>query len=361
MKCKLCGTDINGASASNIVPHMKRKHVKEYSEYIALESEENINIRRFSTLSCSGFLASHQSILEQLKAAGRPINLKDEHLREVKQHLNSMTAKVREKIKTEVNGKLLSPMIDGATRNNRSLLGISVQYNYNSQVKVATLGVKEVIERSTSANLCAIVKNTLEEYGIHPHAAISVTADNAANMIATIHELEIELNKTIMQEVDVDSIEIAESQSDNAGDTQIHENEHLTNAIPIDDEIQNTIDEQETNDEDILNHIFDESVLHESLLNSVGENLIGEIAYENFIDDVRCAIHTLQLAVKDAIELLARADANVILLCRNIAKFLRLKSSQIEMRKKNILIVLPVLDVETRWNSTYALASIAIL
>lgn len=111
LKCEICNIDVKVNNSSNIVPHLKRKHPGEYIEFVAIGIEENLEITRlkliqscvemvsvngktFSTLSCSGFVNSHQATLDRLKAAGQAINLKDAHLYEIKQHLNSMATKV---------------------------------------------------------------------------------------------------------------------------------------------------------------------------------------------------------------------------------------------------------------------------
>lgn len=372
VQCKLCKMDINGSSGGNIVPHIKRKHKEEYEKYIATDIEENIELTRlillqscvematvngktFSTLSCSGFINSHHSTLEKLKKAGRPLNLKDEHLSEVKQHINIMAEKVRERIKNEVKGQLVPLMIDGATRNNRSILGVSIQYIVDGKAKVVVLGTKEIIERSTAEHLCSIVENVLEQYGLSLRSIITVTSDNAANMIATTHELEKELHNMLLGDSDTEEPIIADRADGNSDGFDLSEDQ--LDGTNLDQAIESALNESNITDEDILNSMFDENILHDDLLTSVGESLTTEINQIFFIDQVRCAIHTIQLAIKDAIGLMSKADSNVITLCRIVAKYLRVKSTQIELRKKNVPVLLPILDVETRWNSTYALVS----
>lgn len=69
------------------------------------------------------------------------------------------------------------------------------------------------------------------------------------------------------------------------------------------------------------------------------------------------AAHTLQLAVNDALKLLGKNDSNIISLCRVVAKFIRLQSTKNEMHKVGLSSILPKLDVETRWSSTYLMVS----
>lgn len=72
-----------------------------------------------------------------------------------------------------------------------------------------------------------------------------------------------------------------------------------------------------------------------------------------FVNSVKCGAHTIQLAVKDFLALLSKSDQNIIDLCRLVAKFLRKQSSKNEMRHAGLSSILPGLDVQTRWSSTY--------
>ena len=69
---------------------------------------------------------------------------------------------------------------------------------------------------------------------------------------------------------------------------------------------------------------------------------------------VRCASHTLALAVDDCLG--RKADENtkkLIEKARNVVCTLRNSSMRKELRKKNL--PMPVIDVETRWGSTYGM------
>lgn len=75
------------------------------------------------------------------------------------------------------------------------------------------------------------------------------------------------------------------------------------------------------------------------------------------ITGVNCAVHTLQLSVKDALSNLMKAYKNVIELCRRICKFLRLKSTSVSLDAIEINHVLPRLETPTRWGSMYLMVS----
>lgn len=364
LNCKLCNAEINCNTEGNMVPHLRLKHKDEYNSCINIDREDplvtrlkllhscveivTVNGKAFTTLSCSGFLKSHADTLQQLSLAGHPLNLSDPHLVEVKKNINIAAGKIRERIRNEVKGKVVSLLIDGATRNNRSLLAVSIQYIINGKVKVVPIGVKELLQRHTAIYLCSVIKNTLEQYGIRLRSILTVTSDNASNMIATTHQLEIELNKAIIEDCgDNDNVQENESTVDS--------NERF---YSIDEEINKCIEDDEeqevVTDDEALNMILDESSLYDVLLNNVTHEINKETGNHNlFVDQIRCAAHTLQLSINDALKKLRKEDANVIKLCRKVAKFMRLPSTKNELNGNQIFTIFPLLDVETRWNSTY--------
>ncbi len=73
---------------------------------------------------------------------------------------------------------------------------------------------------------------------------------------------------------------------------------------------------------------------------------------EESIQSVRCAAHTLQLAVDDALKANDGVKP-VIGKVRNLAHFLRTPTNVRQLKTAGK--PLPVLDVVTRWGSTYAM------
>ena len=67
---------------------------------------------------------------------------------------------------------------------------------------------------------------------------------------------------------------------------------------------------------------------------------------------IRCALHTLALAVDDCLGRKADEDTKKLIeKARNVVCTLRNSSKRKKLRKKNLLM--PFIDVETRWGSTY--------
>ncbi|XP_065323660.1 uncharacterized protein LOC135930799 [Gordionus sp. m RMFG-2023] len=91
-----------------------------------------------------------------------------------------------ENIKKEVYQKLISLKLDIATRYDRSILGINIQFINNGKIKLRTLCMKVIKERHTSEYLKKIILDVLKEYEIKIEQIYTITTDNAANMIKLI-------------------------------------------------------------------------------------------------------------------------------------------------------------------------------
>lgn len=81
------------------------------------------------------------------------------------------------------------------------------------------------------------------------------------------------------------------------------------------------------------------------------ENIINHKLF--FVNGINCSAHTVQLAVMDALKLLTNDNLNVILLARVLVKFIRKETTRNESRNRGLKVILPALDVKTRWSSTY--------
>lgn len=112
----------------------------------------------------------------------------------------------------------------------------------------------------------------------------------------------------------------------------------------------------EVSDDQALQILFDEMEhkKDENLLTAISTELTDKHGLDVLWDitGVNCAAHTLQLAVKDAVNIIDQKHQNVIQLCRRVAKVLHLKSTQNEMNNLGMRYKQPQLDVETRWGST---------
>lgn len=359
-KCLECESRINGNKTYSLVSHLKSKHKSIFANKI-LTNLESYEVQRLKLLQCcveivtvngrplqylldSGFQSIIATQLQSIRNANYTLNLSDDHFADVKNQINHISVKIREKIKAIAKNRLISLMIDAASKNRRSILGISFQYVCNGKTNIFCIGMVELKKKHTAKHLATVVKQTLERYDIRLSQVLTVTTDNASNVLKMSKDLKEELER--MRE---------EEKSDIMGKNTAHDNEHTHAA---EDEIVN-ISENETEnftftDDDALAIVFDEAESYGNMI----DDIVTEIQKESnnqslFAHSIKCAAHTLQLAVKDTLNDIDGEDARVINICKEASKLLRLNSYRNKLEEEQIKITLPKLDVETRWNSTY--------
>lgn len=369
--CNLCNAKLSGNCKSNLLCHFKSCHKQEYFSRIDITPEEPtavqrlklvfscvelvaINSQPFSLLSCSGFRSAVQHKLNEFKLAGCDLNLNDHHVHEIKAKVIEVATNIKQQLKTEMKGKIISLMVDGATRNERSIFGINAQYKIDGRLKLVTLSMKELHQSHTAKYLSSVLQQVLNEYEIDLPQVISITTDNGSNMLAMVKDLENKLFEESDEQEDEnenDQNQEMAVESRNCDETQ--KDDEMTEK-----EIADVIKEDELSDKDALNMMFDGNAMFEELL----EQLVGDMRERSgnhhlFMSSIKCAAHTLQLAVNDALKLLGKKDSNIISLCRVVAKFLRLQSTKNEMYDVGLSSIMPKLDVATRWSSTFLMVS----
>lgn len=235
----------------------------------------------------------------------------------IQEKVSEISKVVQEKITEELRGKFLSFMMDVASRHQRSILGVSVQFVEKGELKLRTLMMEKIRKRHTAKNLSEMLSQMLEIYSIPVSNMISMTTDNGSNMIATSNELN----------------ELAAEESDDWSDNR------LSNTI------LSAVDGENRNE--LLTEIAEE--LYES-------HNFKPMDFQH-VSPIRCGGHTLQLAVNSALENskcifdLNISVEEVIDAARKVAKELRNQIWIIELEKKNAPI--PVIDNKTRWFSNY--------
>lgn len=368
--CDLCGQQFNATKLWNLSNHLSVCHPEIYMK-ITADKIEKISIKRlkllqncteivavngrpFSCLHDSGFQSIIAKTLKELAGAKQPLNLSDHNLSEVKKHLSETAEKMRKHIQNEVKDQSLSLLCDIVTKHNRSILGVSVQYSFIGQLKIRSIGLIELQESHTGKYLAEVVIKRLGDIGINLKQILTITTDNGKNVLKMIRDMECCLHSEISQA------------KRNLTQAFISAESDLPRAGLSDQEIDSAIDElladaREISDDEAFDMVFAEvaSARHETLLSEMSSEMVNYGA--NIVWDivgVNCCAHTLQLGIKDAIAKLDKRHYNVIQLCRQACKFLRLKSSSIEMEKIGITYRLPRLENDTRWGSMFLMVSV---
>lgn len=221
-------------------------------------------------------------------------------------------------------------MIDIATKNQLSKIGISIQYiSDDHQLKTIPIAIKELIDYNTGGNLAKVVSDALKKYGLSIAQVITCTTDNGSNMIKMIDEFDVFTSDISTENANT---EIESEQTDEEDSDQI-----LIDDINIREVLREPI-----SDDDALDLIFDESSLFEDMLDEMVNELQHQHGNQIFTaESIRCAAHTLQLAVKDALDKIGPNIKNVIALRSRVAKFLRCKKSKVKLLKADIKTILP--------------------
>lgn len=360
--CKICNREINGTTEANLTKHL-RCH-KDIYEKIA-EDDESIEKKRmkllldcvemvtvngnaFNRLHDSGLLSMIDKTLKELDAAGRGVNLNNSHFTEVKEMLDEVAEDVQKSIRDEIMNRPLSLLVDATTKRRRSILGVSVQLIINGQHVIRSIGMLQLKQSHTGDHLAKVICDLLLKYGIKPQQVIVITTDNGSNVVKMVEGVSAKM-------IAIENIDSLNVQTAEACDDEI---DHYLQNVP------------DFSDAEALNDVFgsdseDEDEPHNgyvNILDAVVRNIQNE--YEcNFtsdIESIRCAAHTLQLCVTDALGQLRKPIQNIISLCHRVAKTMRLKSTANELNEAGIEFSIPHLDVETRWSSTYAMVCLCI-
>lgn len=309
-----CGKLLKGKRPSNLKRHVKLCH-KDFTKIIVENNHKDVtfeelldicveittvNGRPFSIVNDSGFRKLLDIALAQVEKTTR--NREYITCPRVKDQMRSISAKIKNKIIEETKNRIISLQLDIATKHNRGILGVNIQYVNNSIVVVRALKMINLTKQHTGKNLASEVKLILEEFGLTLRQMYSITTDNGPNVLLSAEILN----------------DLAEEPT----------NEFIDSAWTL---------------EEIEADFFDE-ILKET------ERELFNVDIPEYIVSLSCGAHTFQLAIKDALADCTETT-DLIEKCRSIMKKLRTPTIFRAIREQNLLF--PVLDDDTRWNGKY--------
>lgn len=249
------------------------------------------------------------------------------------QEITETARLMREKISKEVRGKLICVKLDAVTRLERSFLGINIQMCQNGKLVLRNLGVKEIFGSHTSAKITSLCKSTLAAFEIKPIQIYAITTDNAANMLKVSRLVQAEIEES-MEETSGNSSGVVRAPSSSVSSEE-----------PPDSQVTFTEEEMQelTDVEQSLGSEEDEEIDNEP-----SNAMEADIELGNTVG-VRCASHTLQLCVRDAVK--DGRTARTISKGRRLAKLMRTPLARGLLKKCRIRV--PALDCETRFDSEF--------
>lgn len=211
-------------------------------------------------------------------------------------------------IKDETRNKMVSVMIDIASRYNRSVLGVTILYVHHDQICIRTIGLHVLKASHTAVYISDLLQQILQDYGIRLAQVISVTSDNGKNIVKAITLLDA----------------IYQSQKSKSSQS---------NNFPEDDD---------ENEYYIDTDIFDDEY-YDDLLSEVRSNFKG-VCSSDLIQGISCGAHCIHLVVSHAINK-SPETSRIINRCRTIAK--KLRTPTLRSRLKSANLNMAIIDVET--------------
>lgn len=294
-----------------------------------------INGRPYSAVEDNGLKKITEPIVDALEKSGFHFTM---NRTKIIDDISAYALKVKNYIKMEVKSKPISVMLDIATRYNLSVLGVSVQFVDDDVVQVRHLGMVKLETSHSGAYVCSKLLEILDEFDIEKKFVFSVTNDNGTNVIKSAEILEFFKN-----EIDLALIQKAMESS------SLNENDG-------DDEFEWTNDCN--NDQIALNQY--ETVMKEAA-EQLGVTISENRAYltENLLRILLCGSHTLELAIKDAVNG-SPIELGLLYGCREMMKLLRTPKyvNMLNLWIQNHpdvgeKLLRPVIDNETRWGSKF--------
>lgn len=155
----------------SVHPEIYGKHFNEKKKFALLKKRMQImqnlceivaiNGRPFYYLLDSGFRQLIENDLNELSDHGLAIRL-DRNFEELHNYINELANKDRKHIQSCLNGRFIALMLDAASKNNRSILGISAQYFADGKVNIHVLAMAHMEKAHTSEYMQNLVRRCLE-------------------------------------------------------------------------------------------------------------------------------------------------------------------------------------------------------
>lgn len=385
--CGICNSTLSASNPGNITVHMENRHKEIFKEkYKKAVSKINcgememrrleilqslteivtINGRPFSCLCDSGVQKLIRREINVLTESGFGAGLKPHGKNcppAVLEHVEYLSGEVINAIKLEIKDRLISLMTDIGSRNKRDILGISIQYMIEGRVIIRSLGMIQFDESHTAENIKKNVMDCLKLFDVNPNQIVSITTDNASNMVSMIKKYNEHVEKTnSANDIATDTSPTSENDVTCEDDES---NDGYESAWIIQGDVERIVNEyNEINSMSSAEIEAEERSADASeILDDVSDyiNLLKEldnefVMYTLMVDGVKCAAHTLQLAMKGA---LTSAKIRVLInVCRMVCKMLRKSLYKNMMRNNGFIFPLPRLDCKVRWNSTFTMVRV---
>lgn len=276
-----------------------------------------------------------------LNSAGLGINLNRNFL-EIKSNIKHVASEIRRIIRDKLAGHLVGLMLDIASKNNRSVIGIGVQYRHEGATQIHSLGIIALNELHTADYITRMVKDCLRVFEVPITNVVAITTDNASAMLAMIRQFDenvIASSDLVYNDEYIDAIDVAMPVFEKDSPLTESDLQSVMQAVADIDALNNVLDDDNQRYEDLF------------------EKIIGETSRNTtIVSTIRCGAHSIQLIVRNGIK--NSSFNSLLLVCKYVSKKLRTEKFKYSARDAHIDYAIPHMSNETRWDSDYMMVCI---
>lgn len=325
---------------ANLKRHLSQRHPNEYANIFPNEINhrkqldlEKFNVIQdsielvtvngypFSLLEASGMHGFMKPRLQNVRSGGHMLNINRHSIVEEVARESDL---VRDYIKKEMKGKIISIMFDVCTIATLSMLGVNSVFMKNDETVCRSLGTIEIKERHTAVQLANMLYDILSQFDVLLPNVFTMTSDTAKNATATSSVLNL----------------IGSSENDNV-------DENLFDETNFGMDIENEAE---------LQKVIDNVAAHTELVSEMARSVGSKNDQIVLINQVNCGTHVFQLSVNGSLcESTSKATITKV---HDICILLRTQVVMIELRKLDKNIIVPPLKNNNRWNTDFIMVCI---
>lgn len=267
--------------------------------------------RTLNSIFDSSFQKLLKDRMKPLKGTKHELTMTEIRL-QLRPMIHKIANEIREEIQIEFTNKYYAIMFDSATKMNRAVLGIDIRTIVSGKVVTRSIGMQRITCKHTGENIAEMIVDRLNKHGVSPKLMTGATIDNASNMVKTVKIVDSIVSKLTVEEYP----------SSSSDESDIDCTKESIEAHWMDPDFQRHLIEQATRE-----------------LCSIHKPYV----YDR-VECIRCAAHTIQLAIDEALE-----KSNCIPIInevRKLVKNLRLQQILLKLEEKGLPIPSP--DCQTR-------------
>jgi len=224
-KCKLCGRCFKGNYFTNLRRHLQEVHPGEYKNAIDEQDPDEPKEKKTKISIALSALEVKEACVQLVTEEKAPFALLDSapfkklteqifsgldmnpiSSRNVMHHVSDKYELEKRNLSKVLKNKILSLKIDIASRHNKGILGVNVQYYRDHRIEVKTLGLIELHKKHSGLNLSVEIESILEEFSVSKSQIYTVTSDNGKNVVKAIEYLNKDLDNEPIDDFDDDEL-----------------------------------------------------------------------------------------------------------------------------------------------------------